>query len=389
MTADVATVRGWLDRHPRPADAAVALVVLAVSLQPLVQQLDCGCGAPPAWGYALVAVQCLPLVWRRRWPFLIGILVGLLTAVHALTSLPDPAVPFAGLVAVYTVAAHASRRLSLLTAGLTAVVLTSVLLIDLDRADAEDFLVNYLVFATAWLLGDGARARRDRAAELEARIAQSERLRAVEADRVLAEERTRIAREMHDVVAHAVSLMVVQAEAGPVVVHRDPDRAVGVFDSISTTGKSALVEMRRLLGVLRTESPELAPQPGLAALPELVARCRDADLAVELRLEGEERPLPPGADLAAYRVVQEALTNVLKHAGPASAEVTVRFDADAVLLQVRDDGAGGVDAGTGGNGLVGMRERAAVLGGTLTAGPAEGGGWLVEARLPAGVPVAP
>jgi len=393
MTGDLGAVRTWSARHVRVTDALIALAVFAVSLQPLLRT-GCGCGPVPAWGYLLVVAQCLPLVWRRRWPFPVGLLVGALTAAHGLTSLAEPALPFAGLVALYSTAAHSSRRLSALAAGIAAVAITVTLLLDGPNADAQDFTVNYLVFTTAWLLGDGARSRRERSSELEARLQQDERLRAVEAERSLAAERTRIARELHDVVAHAVSLMVVQAEAGPVVVHRDPDRAVDVFDSISGTGKQALGEMRRLLGVLRTEPVDpLAPQPCLAALPGLVERCRAAGLQVELDLLGDDRPLPSAVELSAYRIVQEALTNVLKHAGRTRARVTVRHRAEAVELEVRDDGPleaalpGAAQLG-GGNGLVGMRERAAVLGGTLAAGPTADGGWGVRARLPAEQPVA-
>ncbi|MCW2607231.1 MAG: Signal transduction histidine kinase [Frankiales bacterium] len=344
----------------------------------------------PAWAYALVVAECLPLLWRRRQPFAVGLVVGLLTAAHGLATVPEPAVPFAGLVGLFSVAAYASRRLSVLAAGIAAVTIVVTLVLDRAGANAQDYTVTLLVFATAWLLGDSVRLRRERAAELEDRIEQAERLREVEAERVLAEERARIARELHDVVAHAVSLMVVQAEAGPVVVARDPARAVGAFDTISATGKQALTEMRRLLGVLRTDQAgPLAPQPGLHRLDDLVVSFRDAGLPVELVVQGEPRPLPQGIDLSAYRILQEALTNVLKHAGPARAQVGVRYEPAAVVLTVEDDGLGAAtSAPSGGNGLVGMRERAALLDGTVHAGPA-GDGWRVEAHLPAPVLVAP
>ena len=388
MTGGPGAARAWLHRHPRVADAGLALVVLAVTVQPLLDGMGCGCAPAPAWGYGLAVLMCLPLVWRRRWPFAAGLAAGLLAAVFGLTSLPEPVVAFAALVGIYSVAAHGSRRVALASAGIAAVAITLTLLLDRQSADAQDYTVNFLVFATAWLLGDGARSRRERAAELEARIDQAEQMRVVEAERALAEERTRIARELHDVVAHAVSLMVVQAEAGPVVVHRDPDRAVRAFDTISSTGKQALTELRQLLGLLRTDPADrLAPQPTLAALPALVDGVRRAGLPVELAVEGPVRPLPAGVELAGFRIVQEALTNTLKHAGPVRARVLVRYDGDVVELEVRDDGAGGVAAPSGGNGLVGMRERAGVLGGTVSAGPVEGG-WRVHARLPVPVPVA-
>ena len=394
MTADLSAARTWVERRPLLADAALALVVFAVSVQPLLTDPGCGCPPQPPQAYALVLAQCLPLVWRRRRPFPVAVVTGLLTAAHGLSSVPEPVVAFPGLVAVYSVAAHASRRLALLSGALAGVVITVTLLLDAPYADVQDYTVNYLVFGTAWLLGDGARTRRERAHELEARIVADEQLRAVEAERVLADERARIARELHDVVAHAVSLMVVQAEAGPVVVRRDPVKAIGAFTAISATGKQALTELRRLLGVLRTDPDgSLTPQPGLNGLAELVSRCRDAGLAVVLEVDGTPRPLPPGVDLSAYRIAQEALTNTLKHAGPARATVRVRYDAEAVEVQVHDqrlqDPAGGSPPPLrGGNGLVGMRERVQLLGGTLTAGPVEGG-WSVSARLPAPSLVAP
>ena len=275
MTADLSAARTWVERRPLLADAALALVVFAVSVQPLLTDPGCGCPPQPPQAYALVLAQCLPLVWRRRRPFPVAVVTGLLTAAHGLSSVPEPVVAFPGLVAVYSVAAHASRRLALLSGALAGVVITVTLLLDAPYADVQDYTVNYLVFGTAWLLGDSVRTRRERALELEDRIAQEEQLRAVEAERALAEERTRIARELHDVVAHAVSLMVVQAEAGPVVVQREPERAVAAFDAISATGKEALTEMRRLLGVLRTDpAGPLAPQPGLALLPD--GPCRPA-----------------------------------------------------------------------------------------------------------------
>jgi signal transduction histidine kinase len=300
------------------------------------------------------------------------------------------------------------------TAICTAAGIGIALLASNGDATVQDWSINYLVFATAWLLGDATRNRREAALELAARAAQLERTRELEAGRAVAEERNRIAREMHDVIAHHVSMMVVQAEAGPVVVHRDPDRAAASFDAISATGRQALTEMRRLLGVLRpdergrlTPQPEptgpaaqpdpaglapqpdpnrlapLAPQPGASDVPAAVAAMRASGLDVDLAETGRVRPLPPTVDLAAYRIVQEALTNVLKHAGPARAVVRVDYGEDAVTVEVTNDGAGGSKPRSlDGHGLIGMRERAGLVGGDLQAGPAPDGGWRVHARLP-------
>jgi signal transduction histidine kinase len=197
-------------------------------------------------------------------------------------------------------------------------------------------------------------------------------------------ERARIARELHDVVAHAISVVLLQARGGRKAVPERPDDAVAAFGAIEETASHALVEMRRLLEVLRADDghAELAPQPGLAELESLAAKVRAAGLAVELRVEGARASLPRGLDLSAYRIVQEALTNALKHARAAKARVTVRYAPDALALEIADDGIG-VGSGDGaGHGLAGMRERVAVFGGELEAGPEPQGGFAVRARLP-------
>ena len=374
--------RQWAD-HPRVVDALLALVVLTVSLQPLLAEVGCGCEATSPWGYAVVVAECLPLVWRRRFPFTVSLVCGTLTTIHGLSDIPDPPVFFAGLVAVYSVAAHGSRRLALLAAVIAAHAIGLSMVLDREAADLSDLTLSALTFATAWLLGDGARSRRLAATRAEERAASLERTRAAEARQAVVEERNRIAREMHDVLAHSVSMMVVQAEAGPVVVERDPARAIQAFDAISATGRSALTELRRLLGVLREDgvSP-LAPQPGLAQVPDLVESVRAAGVDVDLRVTGGLPPTSSAVDLAGYRIVQEALTNVVKHAGPARVEVRVEATADRVLIEVADDGLGTVASTEAGRGLLGMHERAAATGGTVTAGPSPAGGWRVTAELP-------
>jgi signal transduction histidine kinase len=375
----------WRTRLDRVTDPIIAVTVLALSLLPLNHSAGCHCPPTPAWAYALVAAQAVPLVVRRRWPFSASLACGIATIAYGLTPQPDPPVAYAGLVAVYSVAAHATRPRALAAGGIAAVAITLVLLVDAG-ADYEDALVAYLLFSTAWLLGMSARNRRERAAELEERAAALERTRAAEARRAVVEERNRIAREMHDVVAHHVSVIVVQAEAGPVAVERDPARAVEAFDAISATGKLVLTEMRRLLGVLRTDDAErLAPQPGADRVSDLVAGVRAAGLDVALTVTGEPHDLPPAVDLSVYRVLQEALTNALRHAGSATVRVRLDYGPDAVRLDVVDDGAGGGAGGAmgSGHGLLAMRERVGLVGGSVTAGPrAGGGGWAVRASLP-------
>ena len=216
------------------------------------------------------------------------------------------------------------------------------------------------------------------------RVEMAERERKLTAREAVAEERARVARELHDVVAHSVSVMVIQAQAGPRLLH-DPDGVRGAFGAIETTGKQALSELRRLLGILRTPDgrPELGPQPGLGSLATLVDGVRAAGLPVDVRIEGTPRDLPAGVDLSAYRIIQEALTNALKHAGPAEAEVILRYGASSLQLEVVDNGAGGdTDPAGTGHGLIGMRERAALYGGDLHAGTRNGHGYAVRATLP-------
>jgi signal transduction histidine kinase len=208
--------------------------------------------------------------------------------------------------------------------------------------------------------------------------------REVAAREAVTAERAAIARELHDVVAHHMSVMVVQAGAARTVVDADPDAAADALRQIEASGRTGLTEMRRLLEVLKADgaSSDRAPQPGLAQLDDLLAGMRATGLPVEAVVEGEPRPLPPGIDLSAYRIVQEALTNALRHSGGAAARVLLRYEPEALEVEVVDDGRGPNDDGDGGHGLIGMRERVQLFGGELTTGPAPGGGFAVRARLP-------
>lgn len=245
-----------------------------------------------------------------------------------------------------------------------------------------------LLAAVLWLIGRAVHRREAQVEVLDHRAKQLEREREEKVRALVAEERTRIARELHDVVAHSVSVMVVQAQAGPRLAD-DPQRTAITFESIESSGREALVELRRLLGILRTGDKQLAvgPQPGLASLDALVEQVRHAGLAVELRVGGEQAPLSPGLDLSAYRIVQEALTNTLKHAGAAHAEVVVRYRPSEIELEILDDGSGAPSSANGaGHGLIGMRERAALYGGHLDVGARPEGGYSVHATLPLGAP---
>jgi signal transduction histidine kinase len=357
-------VRDVVERHPVPADVALTVLVLALTVQPLAVGRPVG-----PWAYLLVVVECAPLLGRRTWPFATALAVGVLTALHDILAVPEPALPWACLVAMYGVAAHATRRLARLAAGVAAVLVPLVLLGDGERSSVQTFTVNGVIFGTAWLLGDATRHRLERSALLQ--------------ERATAAERARMAREMHDVVAHHVSLMVVQAEAGPALLDRSPESAVRAFDSIGETGRQALTELRHVLGTLRSPAPAARePVPGVAALPGLLDGVRRAGLTVEHLVTGRPTPLPPAGDRAAFRVIQESLTNVVKHASGRTVTVTLHYDDRALHIGVRDDGTGsGVGSGAG-YGLAGMRERVSSLGGAFTAGLAEGGGWAVTAVIP-------
>jgi signal transduction histidine kinase len=384
----------WRARLDRWSDPVLALLVFALSLLPLLNWSACGCPPVPAWGFALMTAQCLPLVGRRRWPFAATLVCGVMTVAYTVSGLPEPALPYAGLVAIYSAAAHASARLAQIAALVAVIALAVALVLDAPRSDLQDALVMYLVFSVAWLLGNGVRDRRQRTAELEERASALERTRTAEAERAVVQERNRIAREMHDVVAHHVSMMVVQAEAGPVALERDPARAVESFEIISASGKQVLREMRRLLGVLRADPQDrLAPQPGISDVAALVDRVRAAGLDVQLRVAGRARDLPPAVDLSAFRLLQEALTNVLRHAGTARASVLVEYRPDVLHLEVLDDGIGAASStangergisGEQGHGLLAMRERMRLVSGSVEAGPRPEGGWAVRARLPLG-----
>jgi signal transduction histidine kinase len=249
-------------------------------------------------------------------------------------------------------------------------------------------------FALAWVLGDSMRTRRAYFEQLEERAARLEKEREAQAKVAVAAERARIARELHDVVAHNVSVMVVQADGAAYVLDAAPDQAKKALETISSTGRQALAEMRRLLGVLRTgehqEVGEYVPQPDVEQIDDLVEQCRSSGLPVDFKVEGTPRPLPSGVELTAYRIVQEALTNTRKHGGPnAGASVRLVYFDDGLGLLVEDDGKGaphelyeegGADGQ--GHGLIGMRERVGMVGGTLDAGPRPGGGFRISVLLP-------
>jgi signal transduction histidine kinase len=393
----------WLKAHPFGADAVLAGVVGAVSLTVWIAATTTAPGSDVgryhpvnALGILLILAQIVPLAWRRRAPEAALIVISVATvAFYAANFLPvTSGIPI--LIATYSAAAHLERRRSVRALEVTAatLVLCTAATAVHHRFAGADLLTGGVFVAAAWILGDNLRTRRAYMASLEERAARLERDQQDNARRAVNQERARIARELHDVVAHSVSVIVVQAGAARRVVHRDADRAAEALRSIETTGRQALDELRRLLGVLREygdREPALAPQPTVRDLETLVDQLREAGFDVELRVEGEPRTLPSAAGLSVFRIVQEALTNTVKHAGPATAQVVVSYRPDEILVSVTDNGRGlagqlsrsDTDGPVpAGHGLVGMRERVALFGGDLRTGPRPGGGFEVRARLP-------
>jgi signal transduction histidine kinase len=382
----VAAARDAIRRHPWWSDSLLALALTVISVGSVV-------GSRTRYGYAfpvLAAVAALfttaPIVLRRYRP--LGVLAVTVTAETLLLIFSnDSPVPVGVIVALYTVAAYCERRVSVRAAAWVAVPITVGEIVN-NGPHAGRVIPELAVIAIAWVIGDNLRTRRAYLSELKERAARLEREREDKADRAVIEERARIARELHDVIAHNVSVMVVQAAAGEDVFDEDPDKARESLAAVASTGRAALTELRRLLGVIRAEGdrgdPAYAPQPGIERIDELVGQVRETGLPVELSVLGEARPLPEGVGLCAYRIVQEALTNTLKHADASASQVHLRYVADALELQVLDDGHGAttLNGEAGGQGLIGMRERVALFGGELTAGPRSGRGYEVRARLP-------
>jgi signal transduction histidine kinase len=298
--------------------------------------------------------------------------------------------PFACMIALYTLASLTKPRVSAVGAAATAGSILLLTAIGAQGLDPGGAAANMAFFGIAFACGHYIRIRRAYTEQLELRAAEAEENQRREAEQAVAEERLRIARELHDVVAHAMSVVAVQSGVAAHVIDGQPAEAKAMLQNINTTSRQALDEMRRLLGVLRAdgESPaELAPAPTLADLGSLVASVESTGVDVQVAIEGEPVPLAPGVDLTAFRIVQEALTNVVKHAGPASVQVRVVYEPAEVDVEVVDDGRGAASVAAehppgSGHGLLGMRERVELYHGTLEAGPRAGGGFRVAARLP-------
>ncbi|MER7665472.1 sensor histidine kinase [Streptomyces sp. NPDC096193] len=388
----------FIRRHPTGVDTFWAVVLGGISL---LWAATVPVGVGDKWTAALVVLLLsLVVALRRRMPEKMLVLTAALGVAQLALDIQVNPADFAMLVIIYTVAAHDrspwASRLALV-GGLSAATLAQL------RWPMEETgtwgkvfftVVLSVPFALAWVLGDSIRTRRAYFAQLEERATRLEKEREAQSKVAVAAERARIARELHDVVAHNVSVMVVQADGAAYVLDAAPDQAKQALETISTTGRQALAEMRRLLGVLRTgdapESGEYVPQPDVQQIEDLVEQVRHSGLTVDFKIEGTARQLPSGVELTAYRIVQEALTNTRKHGGPeAGASVRLVYFDDGLGLLVEDDGRGSAhelyeDGGADGrgHGLIGMRERVGMVGGTLDAGPRPGGGFRISALLP-------
>jgi signal transduction histidine kinase len=362
---------------------ALGLTALAELQLAFFTDLRAQTPAQTAAGYGLTLLQTLPVAFRRRTPFLILLLTG--SAALAQLLVPAKSADFGTfgvLVAFYTVAAVSDRRLATTVAVLAGVGIFAAKLLDpsMRLLHLDDLVVLYAQFAAAWVLGDNSRYRRRHIADLE-------REREYLAREAVAEERARIARELHDVVTHSLAVIMLQAGAARTVMASAPDSARACLLSIESVGRQAWSEMRHLVDLVRQDGAAVAeerPQPSLRDLPALVRRFEEAGLAIDLEVAGPARVLSAGVDLSAYRIVQEALTNTLKHAGQVRARISITFSDEAVELVVADAGGPSAlptDPERMGHGLLGMRERAKLFGGELAvdAGP---DGFVVRARLP-------
>lgn len=373
------------------ADGLLVMLVTVLALSTLIYRTVEGAEIPAGalrfdvantLAVALLLAGTFSLIWRRPAAVPLLMVSGVAFIATDLLGYASPLLAFAPLMALYAVAANTRPAFSGAAAGVLATGAVAVFVANPGPLD-DDVLDYLLSVGTAWLLGYGVRLNRARTSLLDDQARQFTREQSARTQAAIKQEQARIARELHDIVAHRVVVIVAQAGAAGRVFDGEPEQAKDALNSIETLGREALIEMRRLLGVLWSQQEaSKAPQPGLERLPALVAQMQRAGLPVQLTVHGEPRSLPAGVELNAYRIVQEALTNTLKHAGPTLAEVDLAYHPDFLELRVRDEGRGSGQGLTPGHGLVGMRQRAVLLGGDVTIGPRSGTGFQVSAKLP-------
>jgi len=376
--------RGTLRRH---GDRLLALTLVAgVAIQTSLTfgvQGDDAMSPRDVLALALTLLLAASLAWRRRAPLVVLGLAIAAAAVSVTAPVDAPvALVVALTVATYSVGANATGRAAVFGGVGVGVLIAVAVAKDLGPdQDINDVAVPALIFGMPWLAGLSLRSRREREAALEG-------LRAEHASAAVADERARIARDLHDAVAHSMGVIILQARGARRTFRTDPGAALEALDAIETTGTEALAEMRGLVGVLRDDGQQmaLAPPPSLRHVASLVATVREAGLPVDLSIEGTPVGLPAGMDASAYRIVQEALTNALAHAGPATANVVIRYGTDDLDLEIGDTGVGPRDDRADGHGLTGMRQRVSFHDGRLEVGPRPGGGFMVRASLPLRAP---
>jgi signal transduction histidine kinase len=359
-------------------DIAIAAVVVVVGVVEFVLE-DI---QPAGVAIPMAIIAGSSLAFRRRWPLVVVSICFAALAIDTWAGVPlsQPATPMTWIVlSQYTAARHCTLKGAIAGLAIGLGIFATTL-----AKDASDLVFGLIIILAPWLVGLAMRSRVADSIELAARADTLERTRDEQVQVATTEERRRIARDLHDVIAHSISVMVVQAGAAAEIVDRNPERASQALRDVQDTGRSALTEMSTLLGVLRESGEEigLAPQPGLADVESLLNQTRAAGLPVQLKIEGQRRELPAGIELSLYRVIQEALTNARKHAGEASACVTIAFEPRVVRFAITDDGAGSDDGYGGSQGIIGMRERVTIYQGTLEAGPRPGGGFEVRGCIP-------
>ena len=391
----------WFSSHPISTDILITLAFAVLALLNLYVNWATGSGLSSLLAVLLTLLVILPLALRRRYP--LGVLIFMAAAVITFREYNIPESPFinyALLLAFFNAGAYGQPRfrnwVRAITLGLVIGLLTYSIFFQQQGSDVPTqtilyqisvILLNVFLFAAAWWIGEVFRTRNQRELELQERTRQLEKERDENARRAVMDERVRIARELHDVVAHHVSVMGIQAGAARRILKQQPEKANDVLFQIEASSRQAVAELQRLLGFLREQNQvdDISPQPSLKQLDVLFNQMRLTGLSVSVKIDGEEKPLPPGVDLSAYRIVQEALTNTLKHAGPVNADVTIRYLSDAVELEIKDNGNTSIseaDKENKGRGLIGMRERVSLHGGEFQAGNLPEGGFIVKAKLP-------
>jgi signal transduction histidine kinase len=392
----------WFNYHPSGIDILITIAFAVLALLNLYVNWGQNSILSSVLAVLLTLLVILPLIFRRRYPLGVLILMTMAVIAFRTSAIPESSfISYALLLAFFTAGAYGQQRYRNLIRGVSALLIISLLIYEIFfQQRGTDFptqtilyqlsviLLNIFLFAAAWWIGEVFRTRDQRELELQEKTRQLEKEKDENARRAVMDERVRIARELHDVVAHHVSVMGIQAGAARRILKQQPDKANEVLSQIEASSRQAVAELQRLLGFLRADNQvdDIAPQPSLQQLDALVNQMRLTGLSVSVKFEGEKIQLPPGVDLSAYRIVQEALTNTLKHAGPVNADVIIRYTGNAVELEIKDNGntpVAEINAEKGaGRGLIGMRERVSLHGGEFFAGRIPAGGFDVKARLP-------